>query len=161
MHTLLDQTRQDEMRIIGCQTLYDFLNNQVGALGVFFVKIFKIYSLYEGYLASCVFHFQLSGFCIEKFKLILLYWIWQSDGTYMFNLEGFIPKLCQLAQEVGEDEREQSLRSAGLQALSSMVFLFILLYFLMQDCDHFLSLRKQDFESYLFLLFSLSKFIRR
>jgi hypothetical protein len=39
----------------------------------------------------------------------------------MFNLEGFIPKLCQLAQEVGEDEKEQSLRSAGLQALSSMV----------------------------------------
>ena len=40
---------------------------------------------------------------------------------YMFNLEAFIPKLCQLAQEVGEDERAQSLRSAGLQALSSMV----------------------------------------
>ena len=40
----------------------------------------------------------------------------------MFNLEGFIPKLCQLAQEVGEDERAQNLRSAGLQALSSMVF---------------------------------------
>lgn len=42
----------------------------------------------------------------------------------MFNLEGFIPKLILLAQEVGEDEREQSLRSAGLQALSSMVFYY-------------------------------------
>lgn len=39
----------------------------------------------------------------------------------MFNLEGFIPKLCQLAQEVGEDERALRLRSAGLQALSYMV----------------------------------------
>ncbi|CAJ2660993.1 protein SEMI-ROLLED LEAF 2-like isoform X2 [Trifolium pratense] len=39
----------------------------------------------------------------------------------MFNLEGFIPKLCQLAQEVGDDERALLLRSAGLQALSSMV----------------------------------------
>jgi hypothetical protein len=39
----------------------------------------------------------------------------------MFNLEGFIPKLCQFAQEEGEDERAKSLRAAGLQALSSMV----------------------------------------
>lgn len=42
----------------------------------------------------------------------------------MFNLEGFIPKLCQLAQEVGEYERVEALRSSGLQALSSMVFFY-------------------------------------
>lgn len=39
----------------------------------------------------------------------------------MFNLEGFIPKLCQLAQEAGEEEKANRLRSAGLQALSSLV----------------------------------------
>jgi len=36
-------------------------------------------------------------------------------------MEGLVPKLCQLAQELGDDDRALRLRAAGLQALSSMV----------------------------------------
>ncbi|XVE81083.1 hypothetical protein DITRI_Ditri15bG0034800 [Diplodiscus trichospermus] len=72
IRTLLEQNRQDEVRIMGCNALVEFINSQM-------------------------------------------------DGTHMFHLEGLIPKLCQLAQEDGDDNRALRLRSAGLQVLASMV----------------------------------------
>lgn len=73
IRTLLEQTGQNEMRILGCIVLVDLINSQ-------------------------------------------------TDSTYMFNLESFIPALCQLAQEVGDDEKGLRFRSAGLQALAFMVW---------------------------------------
>ncbi|KAL8240142.1 hypothetical protein R6Q59_013497 [Mikania micrantha] len=70
--TLLVQTQHHELQIVGCNSLVNFINNQV-------------------------------------------------DSSYMFNLEGLIPKLCKLAEEVGDDERVLRLRSAGLEVLAYMV----------------------------------------
>lgn len=52
----------------------------------------------------------------------------------MFNLEGLIPKLCQLAQEMGNDERALHLRSAGLQVLAYMVQFIYQAYYYAYSC---------------------------
>ncbi|KAL5221144.1 hypothetical protein ABZP36_025857 [Zizania latifolia] len=72
VRTLLDQRLNDDLRVLGCLMLVDFLNGQV-------------------------------------------------DSTHMFNLEGLIPKLCQIGQELREDDKGLRLRCAVLQALASMV----------------------------------------
>ncbi|XVF22936.1 hypothetical protein REPUB_Repub12eG0213800 [Reevesia pubescens] len=65
---------------------------------------------------------RMDDTCVLGCEALFVFVNNQRDGTYMFNLDGLIPKLCLLAQEMGEDRRVQRLRSAGLQTLSSLVW---------------------------------------
>lgn len=46
----------------------------------------------------------------------------QVDGTYTYNIENLVDKVCTLARESGEDHEKCCLRAASLQCLSAMVW---------------------------------------
>ncbi|CAM8920133.1 unnamed protein product [Rhodiola kirilowii] len=98
IHILLDQSRHDDMRIIGCRALFEFVNNQ-------------------------------------------------KESTYMFNLDGMIPKICLLAQDASDDKRIQKLRAAGLQALSSLVWFMGEFSHISAEFDNVVSVVLENYEN--------------
>ncbi|XP_059652292.1 protein SEMI-ROLLED LEAF 2 [Cornus florida] len=46
----------------------------------------------------------------------------QVDGTYTYNIESLVQKVCILARETGEEHQKRCLRASSLQCLSAMVW---------------------------------------
>ncbi|MCO5561783.1 hypothetical protein L7F22_015407 [Adiantum nelumboides] len=46
----------------------------------------------------------------------------QVDGTYIYQLDALLLKLCFLSKEFGEERRQRQLRAAGLRALSALIW---------------------------------------
>ncbi|MCO5547331.1 hypothetical protein L7F22_000779 [Adiantum nelumboides] len=46
----------------------------------------------------------------------------QVDGTYIYQLDALLLKLCSLSKEFGEERRQRQLRAAGLRALSALIW---------------------------------------
>ncbi|XP_052205119.1 protein SEMI-ROLLED LEAF 2 isoform X2 [Diospyros lotus] len=46
----------------------------------------------------------------------------QVDGTYTYNIENLVHKVCKLARQSGEEDEKRCLRASSLQCLSAMVW---------------------------------------
>lgn len=104
--TELLESKQENIHILGCQTLANFINSQVGHVNQPYSVGSRIIGHYDFLFEACIM-IQFS----PAYK--------QVDNTYARNIESLVHKVCALSRQQGEEHR--LLRAASLQCLSAMV----------------------------------------
>ncbi|KAA8536735.1 hypothetical protein F0562_029213 [Nyssa sinensis] len=70
----------------------------------------------------------------------------QVDGTYTYNIENLVHKVCTLARETGEEHQKRCLRASGLQCLSAMVWFMAEFSHIFVDFDEIVHVILDNYE---------------
>ncbi|XP_058084129.1 protein SEMI-ROLLED LEAF 2 [Magnolia sinica] len=69
----------------------------------------------------------------------------QADGTYTYNIESLVPKVCALARESGEECDKRCLRASSLQCLSAMVWFMAEFSHIFTDFDEIVHVTLENY----------------
>ncbi|KAF5952160.1 hypothetical protein HYC85_010104 [Camellia sinensis] len=70
----------------------------------------------------------------------------QVDGTYTYNIENLVKKVCILARATGEEHEKRCLRASGLQCLSAMVWFMAEFSHIFVDFDQIVHVTLANYE---------------
>nr|GLL37390.1 protein EFR3 homolog B [Ipomoea trifida] len=70
----------------------------------------------------------------------------QVDGTYTYNIENLVQKVCSLARETGEEDQKRCLRASSLRCLSAMVWFMAEFSHIFADFDEIVHVTLDNYE---------------
>lgn len=122
INELLDDTKQDDVLIIGCQTLSTFIYHQV----IYEIQLYFFTSSKRWFVAILDLIQGIESLCLNyvmgiSYACLIYVLPRQVDGTYARNIENLVEKVCLLARRSDDVHQKQKLRAASLQCLCAMV----------------------------------------